>query len=204
MNKKIVKVLALSCMLSMLFGMNVFAAPSTDTNKTNANDTAATEAAAPAVAYAADVTASNKVVMNGIEFEAVVTVAPVTNAVVAAADYTAKTMVSESASVLKAFDVSLPAGDYSAGVQVTMNVPNVVAGQKIAVLHQKADGTWESLKVNDVSNGSVTATFTSFSPVAIVAYDASPKTGSAFPVVMVLAVLAFAGAAVCYRKYSLN
>ena len=97
-------------------------------------------------------------------------------------------------------DVQAPAG-YEAGtaVDVKLAVTGVEAGQKVKVLHQKADGTWESLPVVKVENGAVTATFTSFSPVLVV-YDASESTGSQTPVVligmMVLAIVA-AGVGVC-------
>lgn len=201
MKMKFAKVLGLCAAFTMLFSMNVAAVGSTSTDNTDAGETATEEATAPAEEFAAGVTANNTVVIDGKAVELEVKVAPVTNATVATAETQAKAIVSETASVVKAFDVSLPEGDYSKGVQVTMNVPNIVAGQKIAVLHQKADGTWESLTVNNVANGAVTATFTSFSPVAIVAYDASPKTGSSFPAAMAVALVALAGAAVCFKKH---
>ena len=40
----------------------------------------------------------------------------------------AKTLVGTSAAVLKVFAFSLPEADYSADVDVTINVPDVVAG----------------------------------------------------------------------------
>lgn len=155
--------------------------PSTDSGSASTTD----ESQKPAVSYAEGVTAA-KVTFNGVELE--VTVKAVTNAVVSTAAEQAKTMVGETAAVLKVFDVSLPEGDYSVGVDVTMNVPGVVAGQNVSVLHQKADGTWESLKVVKVENGSVTATFTSFSPVAIVSNATAPGTGSETPVALMLVV----------------
>ena len=78
-------------------------------------------------------------------------------------------------------------------------LPGITAGQKVAVLHQKADGTWESRPVTNVSNGSVTATFDSLSPVAVVSY-ASPKTGMSFPVAGVICIISLCGAALCMKK----
>lgn len=96
-------------------------------------------------------------------------------------------------------DVQAPANWDGKAVDVKLAVTGVEAGQKVKVLHQKADGTWESLPVVKVENGAVTATFTSFSPVLVV-YDASESTGSQTPVVligmMVLAIVA-AGVGVC-------
>lgn len=177
--------------------------------------------------------------------------------------------VSEDAEILGMVDVAAPNGvDTSKGITLTISAPGVKAGDNIRVLHKKADGTWETIKPSKVSNGSVTATFTSLSPIAIVRYpvnanpDAdnsntsdgtdnsinnsynnsdrnnsanssnsvnpnnstnvnnsqsvtinqtvsggkgassatSPKTGSALPVLPVIAVFAFMGVAVCGKK----
>ncbi len=218
MKRKFAKVLAVACALSMMLGASAFAAPSTN------SDTAdTTDAQKPAASYSEGVTVS-KITVNGQEVTPTVT--PATNAQVAAAKEEAKKLVAATATVLKAFDITLPEGDYSAGVKVTIGVPEVKAGQKIAVLHQKADGTWEKLAVNEVANGSVTATFYSFSPVAIVLESSepaqapaqtpaqpqtagdttpkSPKTGSTFPAALAISVLALAGAAICGKKYVLQ
>lgn len=192
--KKLSRVLALSMALSLIFGMNAFASGSTSTSTTKTTAPAKEAAKEPATAYASGVTTSNKVIIDGEEVEVAVTVTTVTNAVVEAAQSKAKEIVGANATVLKAIEVSLPAGiDISKGVQITFNVPGVVAGQSIAVLHQKADGTWESVTVNSVGNGTVTATFTSLSPVAIVAHESSPKTGENIPYAAVMTVLCLAG-----------
>ena len=200
--KKFAKILGLCAAFGMMLTMSVSAVGSTSTDNTDANKDAAAEAQKPAVEMVANVKVDNKVIIDGKEVELEIKVTPVKKAVVTEAVAEAKKLVKETAVVMKAFDIELPKGDYSKGVQITMSVPNVVAGQDIAVLHQKADGTWESVKVNKVVNGAVTATFTSFSPVAIVAKDAAPKTGATVPATMVVAVLALAGAAVCYKKYN--
>ena len=70
-------------------------------------------------------------------------------------------------------DVTLPVSFEKA--QLTFSVNGVTAGQKIAVLHQKHDGSWEVINPDSVGNGTVTATFTSLSPIAFVAYNASDR-----------------------------
>lgn len=212
MKKKFAKVLAVACALSMLFGVSAFAA-----NSTSSDNTDTTDAQKPATSYAEGVTV-DKVIVNGQEVTPVV--APATNAQVASAQEEAKTLVAATATVLKVFDISMPEGDYSSGVKLTIQVPDVKAGQKVAVLHQKADGTWERLSGVEVANGSVSAVFYSFSPVAIVLESAepaqtpaqtpagetptSPKTGSTFPITLAVAILALAGAAYCGKKYVLQ
>lgn len=201
MKKKIAGALVLSLAMALTFGMTVFAA-SPSTSNTTAAPAAVAEAKQPSMEYVTGVVASKTVVVDGVAVEVPdFKVESVAKEVVAAAQEQAKAMVAPNAAVLKAFDVPAPKGvDVSKGVQITFAVPGVAAGQKIAVLHQKADGTWESLPVNNVAQDSVTATFTSFSPVAIVAYEGSPKTGEMLPAAGVLAVICLAGAAVCAKK----
>ena len=85
-----------------------------------------------------------------------------------------------------------------------VNIPSylVKAGDTIAVLHWNAQkGIWENLAVTNVADGSVTATFTSFSPVAIVRTEAAPSTGYEAPVALIaVLVVAAAGAAFCVRR----
>lgn len=66
-------------------------------------------------------------------------------------------------------DVNLEGSGVSADnpITVTFLVEGVKAGHDISVIHKKADGTWETLP-GTAGDGTVTATFTSFSPVAIV------------------------------------
>ena len=156
--------------------------------------------------YAEGVTVA-KVTFNGKELEATITAVSKDVADEAAAE--AKKQIGEKVTLLKVFDLALPEGDYSAGVDVKINVPDVKAGQKISVLHQKADGTWEKLPVVKVEDGAVTATFTSFSPVAIVldadtSVPVSPSTGSRTPIavvgMMVLAVIVVGAGVVASSK----
>ena len=177
--KKFSKLIA--TVAAMALGLSVsitaFAAPSkTTTSDNNSNQVTAT-------------TSDGKTV----------TVNAVTDAKVNEAKSAAVQMVNADATVMKVFDLSV---SLSGPTDITMNVPGVTAGQNIAVLHQKADGKWESLKVVKVENGKVTATFTSTSPVAIVAKGKlAPKTGVVVATSGIAALIALAGAAICFKKF---
>lgn len=94
-------------------------------------------------------------------------------------------------------------------VQITFDVTGVTSGSEVIVLHH--NGTeWEKVAVDAVGDGTVTATFESLSPVAIVVEKTaasatgttSPKTGTS-PVVMMAifgAVICMAGAVVLTKK----
>lgn len=117
----------------------------------------------------------------------------------------------EGMHVIDVIDVSVPAGTRMP-VTITFSVPGVTANSNVAVLHY--DGSkWETSSVSGVSagNGTITATFASLSPVALVAdtaasssssSTASPKTGEPTTVVLIggIALLAAAGAYGLKRK----
>ena len=75
----------------------------------------------------------------------------------------------KTATTLGYFKLEPKAGSATVG-NVTFNCSAIKAGDKILVLHQKDDGTWEKRPVVEVGNGFVTASFDGFSPVAIVEY----------------------------------
>lgn len=221
MKKKFLKFFAVLACLVMVMSVTAFAAdspsagnnsgagsPSAGNNSgttgsqsptTGSNSSTDNGVYAPATDKAEGVTA-NKVTVNGVELE--VTVKAATKADVANAEAIAKEYCGDKAEVLRVFDVTLPDGDYSAGVDVTMNVPGVKAGDTISVLHWSAQkGLWENLPVVSVADGTVTATFTSFSPVAIVRGATAPGTGYEAPVALIaVLVIAAAGAAFCVRR----
>lgn len=105
------------------------------------------------------------------------------------------------------------------GVQIKLYFDGISADGTYYVLHGN-DGTWEVITPDEIGDGYIVATFESFSPVAIVeitdstASDgtttdddnttASPKTGSAFPVLAVLAIACVAGIVVCGKKVKFN
>jgi len=210
MKKKFAKFSAFA--FAAVFAVSVFSmtaladSPNSSNSNTETNEAQAAaqaEATNLAANVAAEATTFTTADGQTVTVTPAITPAPV--AAVAAAKEQAKTLVSASANVLKVMEVSLPniSNDQipAEGIPVTFEVPGVVAGQKLAVLHQKTDGTWEKLGGVKVENGKITATFHSFSPVAIVSESTSAKTGSSFPLMAVLAVLALGGAAICARKY---
>lgn len=55
------------------------------------------------------------------------------------------------------------------GVSLTLKFDGIKAGENIVLLHwDSVKGVWETITPSSVTDGAVTATFTSFSPVAIV------------------------------------
>lgn len=181
--KKISKILAVSAAMVMVLGSTVFAAPSVATVSATASDVS------NVAAKTEDGTAITV---------AAVPVAVVTNAQKAAVSFAGKD--APAVQIEKIFDLQ---ATISAPTSITLSVPGITAGQKVIVLHQKADGTWESVPVSKVAAGSVTATFSSLSPVAVVTAGAAPKTGAALPVAGVFCAVALLGAVVCFRKYAL-
>lgn len=84
----------------------------------------------------------------------------------------------EGMKVVDVMDVSVPAGTVFP-VDITFSVPGVTAGSNVAVLHYNGSA-WEVVP-SSAGNGSVTGTFESLSPVAIVADTAEAGTGAASP-----------------------
>lgn len=125
---------------------------------------------------------------------------------------TAKAMITEANKiagtntfVASIVDLQVPAGTGKA--TFTLACPNVWKGQKVSILHLKADGTYEVIAPNKVENNAVTFTMTSYSPIAIVIDTASPKTAdTGLAAGMLIAIMAMIGAvgavgcAVIYRK----
>lgn len=130
-----------------------------------------------------------------------------------AASAEAEVAKTEGASVLAVMDV-VPTGKYDGkGITLTFTVSGVKAGDNIQVLH--FNGTeWEVIEGATAGEGTVTARFTSLSPVAIVKLPATsdsnkdenkaPATGSTAPVAAVLAMICLAGVAVCGKKVKFN
>lgn len=166
------RLFALASALILTFGMSVsvFAADSASTDTTTTTvvavsvDTTITDAQASAFAANTTVTSS----VTGV------TVAPVTAAVANTAAAEAKASVGANAAIATIVDLSVPEGTGEA--EFTLAVPTVKAGQKIVVLHQKKDGTWEKIDAPKVADGSVTFKLSSYSPIAIVIENASETT----------------------------
>lgn len=123
-------------------------------------------------------------------------------------DKDAKTLASSATSTVGAnaaiatmVDINVPSGTGEA--QFTLGVDGLVKGQDVTVLHLKKDGTVEKCKVNEVKNGAVSFTMTSYSPVAVVVNATAPKTGEVNTMfIMFLAIAGVAGAAYFGRKYA--
>lgn len=190
MKKKLIALLTVT-VLVLGCSMTALAAESTDTGDVDGD---------AKVTDVTDVTAKTK---DGIA----VTVAEVKEEVLTSAKEAAKTLVDSKATVLKIFDLKVPEGttlDTKNGTPITIEVAGIEAGQKVTVLHQKSDGTWEAVKVTKVEAGKVTALFKSLSPVAIVTGAKANKTGEVFSFVGIICLLALAGAAYCTKKYALE
>lgn len=181
--KKMSKIIAVCAVAVMVLGstLTAFAATSTATVS----------------ATATEVSNVSAVTSNGTT----VAVSAVTETKVVEAQQAAVALcgaVTGSLQIEKCFELT---AEITAPTNITMAVPGITAGQNVIVLHQKHDGTWESVPVVSVDGGLVTATFTSLSPVAIITYAAAPSTGESFPIVAVVALGSFAGAAICAKKY---
>lgn len=178
--KRVSKVLALAMMLTLILGLSVQASSTT----TNTNPSTATSTTAQA--YASGVSAT----------EEGVAISAVSESVRNEALAYAQKVVGANASILKVFDVSVDEKTFP--ITLTFNVSGVVAGQSITVLH-KGDNGWEVVPCT-TGNGTVTATFSDLSPVAIVTNATSAKTADSVSWVAVCAVICLAGAAVFSRK----
>lgn len=191
MKKRVIALLTAAMVIAM--GAPAFAATS---------PTASAEAAPAAVEYANVEVAKGGVVIDGVVADVAPVIETVTKAQVEEAEQQAKASVAATAKVLQMVDVSLPVSFTS--VQLTFEVSGVTAGQRLAVLHQRHDGIWETIQPDAVENNKVTATFTSLSPIAIVAYNASAQTGQQASALPVFAAICLAGMVFCGRKVTYN
>lgn len=188
MKKKLISVLAAVMVLS--FGTTAFAAtsPTTVDTKVEANaaqTTVTTVSASKTVAeYAAveadtaTVSATSQDVINS----AVATVNELTKDVAALADkYISGNAAGLKAAALDAsktinVDVKMIADvKGTPGTPVTFKVAGITANSCVLVLHWNGSA-WEAIPAT-VGEGTVTATFNSFSPVAIVEFGAAPTAG---------------------------
>lgn len=166
------RLFALASALILTFGMSVsvFAADSASADTTTTTvvavsvDTTITDDQASEFAKSTTVTSS----VEGAKVEAVT--AAVANTAVAEA----KASVGSNAAIATIVDLSVPEGTGAA--DFTLSVPTVKAGQRIVVLHQKKDGTWEKIDPTSIKDGAVSFTLTSYSPIAIVIENASETT----------------------------
>ena len=79
-----------------------------------------------------------------------------------------------SATVMAMSDISVPsATNTSKGIKVTICASGIKAGDNVYVLHKLKSGSWQTVKPDSVSNGKVTVTLYSFSPVIVVRYSSN-------------------------------
>lgn len=89
------------------------------------------------------------------------------------------------------------------GGTLTFSVTGITARDTkdtIVVLHEKADGTWETITPDKVEEGKVTATFTSFSPVVIVRVPVKADLTGIVTVLPMVAVACVGGIVACAKK----
>ena len=176
------RILALACAMTMLFGMSlsVFAAPSSGASSTAsdaveeyygsvtvANSTGQVFGAATIEEFAKTTKISSGV--SGAKISAV----SIETATAMIAE--ANKRVGSGTFIASIVDLSVPAGTGAA--TFTLTCPNVWKGQKVIILHQKSNGTYETITPSNVADNSVTFTMTSYSPIAIVIDATAPKTG---------------------------
>ena len=93
--------------------------------------------------------------------------------------------VSQQADVLGMSNLSLTGNaNTNKGIKVTLkiNPSSIKSGYTIYVLHQYADGAWETIKPSSVtSDGKVTVTLYSLSPVAVVQYPSNVTVATSDP-----------------------
>lgn len=93
--------------------------------------------------------------------------------------------VSQQADVLGMSNLSLTgSANTNKGIKVTLkiNPSSIKSGYTIYVLHQYADGAWETIKPSSVtSDGRVTVTLYSLSPVAVVQYPSNVTVATSDP-----------------------
>lgn len=118
---------------------------------------------------------------------------------------TAKAMIAQARTIAGRYtfiasivDLQVPAGTGTA--TFTLTCSNVWKGQNVTILHQKSDGSFETIKPISVEDNKVTFTMTSYSPVAIVINTGSPKTGDIILLVAAVAAISGTGTAVCAKK----
>lgn len=226
--KKSSKILTLSLAMALVFGMTVSAAGSTSTTNSEVTNTTLAKQAEEVQKDAAAKTEDGT--------EVTVTVAATTvekfDSAAAAAKEQAKTLTKNdgTATVVAAFELSVDVADKP--VIISVKVPGVKADGKYAFLHY--DGAkWEVIAASN-NNGTLTGTFNSLSPVAVIELKdgaepaqsnnnnnsnnnssnntaaapasaaVSPKTGETVPAAGIMAVILIAGAVICAKKYQMS
>jgi len=188
------KLFAMVCAVTLVLGMGITASAESATagkvvSQANNSGQVLTYAAVEEFATTTTVTTS----VEGTKIEAVSAETAV--AVIAKANE----VVGANTFIASIIDLQVPEGTGAA--TFTLHCPNVWKGQKVTILHQLKDGSFESIAPSSVENNAVTFTLTSYSPVAIVIDAAAPRTaGASDMTVVVVAVMGIAGMLFFGRK----
>ena len=134
--------------LGLSFSLTAIAAPSPSTTTNSGNGGSGFDVSAYITATGEDVPAS-----------------AVSEDIWEEARAAAKKLFGDDAQVIKVFSLTKT---LNGDTDITICTSVLNPGQNIAILHKKADGTWESIRVVELLNGKTTGTFKSLSPVAIV------------------------------------
>lgn len=207
------KILAVICAMTMVMGMSLSVCAAGSNNASSAAEEATEEEVSYSPADAAEVVVDAAATGNttgqkftGATIEAfakttTVTAGPTGASVSVLPLASAKAVIAEANKVVgnSAFIASVVELNGGAGTY-TLKCDNVWKGQKVTIIHQKADGSFESIQPSSVENNSVTFSLTSTSPVAIVVDAAAPKTGDAIAMAAVLAFAGMGGAAFFGKK----
>lgn len=184
------KALALICAATMVLGMSmtVFAAPSPSTEGSVGVISTGTQTLSDGtIADFAQVTS----VAGG-------TVTAVNGDVAAEAVSEANKLFGSGSFIATVVDINVPNATFP--YTLTINNPNVWAGQTVTVLH-KVNGSWERLTPSNVSDNAVTVTVNSFSPFAVaINTSTSPETQDIALPVSALAGVFAAGVVIIGRK----
>lgn len=197
------RVFALVSALILTFGMTVSVFASETQSPTASNTTTVPAATSVDGTFTDDLlNAFNSSTKLGASSIPGASTTKVSTSVAASAAARAKAVAGSGAVIATIVDLTVPAG--SGAGNFTLNCPNVQAGMRVIILHQLADGTWETINPSAVSNGSVSFTLTSYSPVAVViqnsASGTAPKTGDVVMAVAFLAAVCLIGTVVFSKK----
>lgn len=161
MKKKFAGIIAM--MMVLLVGTTVLAAPSVDKESA---DKEILKAEVGSIAGATAKTPDGNAV--AIAITEVASTDIVESAKTNAAFFVTQVQKESTPDILGIVDVlaGIPEGYIS--IDVTFQCPDIKVGDNIIVLHQKTNGQWETVASKILRDGEVVATFTSFSPVAII------------------------------------
>lgn len=193
------KALALICAMTMVLGMSmsVFAADSADSEEVASS----AEESQNFSTGTQTITTQTVADMATVTTVSGATVTTVSNEIAGEAVAEANKLYGSSSFIASVVDINVPGATFP--YELTINNPNVWAGQKVTVLHKVGD-TWEKLTPSKVGKNTLTVTVNSFSPFAIAidtsATSASPKTQDIVLMVGACAAVFAAGVAMTCKK----